>query len=1483
MDIQRYKIVEDNNGYTLELYIGGFQEEFASEFNQQVDTKKNLLIEARRIAKEYYPNLKINTVKVLAGMMLISVMSLGNLENVEASPMSSSTFQVTTGYPIVSHTVKSGEALSLISRQYTVTVGDIKNFNNLQSDMIYAGQKLQIPLYSYIVVSGDSLFGIAKKLNTNVAAIKDTNKLTSDLLFIGQKLLIPISKTTVEIAPTLSQSPTQEVTESKVETGTYIVKSGDSLSVISKQYDTTVQDIQRINGLTTSMIYPGQLLRVPTHMPIIPTDPIPQIPPPANEQQIFYTVVAGDSLSVIAKKHSVSVDSIKKGNNLTTDLIHIGQQLKIPTKIDTINQPKTDAQLTNSTGEKSAPSEIPNDTNKIVYTVVSGDSLSVIAKRFHTTLPEIIRINQLNSDMIFAGQRLNIPISSIVVDKTPPKSPEVNSLEVVHQKNVEAYMITGNADPHAKVEITAKDETNQEIAQVVTADENGVFKLNQGFTTLKDGQLSIVATAINEAGLTSIETKVTITKDTVGPHAPSVNVPGFINSANSHRIPVSGQTEPGATVLLTMTDNTNIINKEVTANHAGFFEVIVDGRILTEGPISVQVKSTDTKGNEGESITVQSTKDISVGDLVMSELPVINTSVAGDYRVKGRGEPNTSIHISLSDKEGKTIQNTVQSDDLGNFEATINTVVLQDGMITLLAHQSDQAGNQSQVLTKLLKKDTTAPEAVVINPLVPLHQQNSSNYSFTGQGERLSKVIATFRDNVGNEITQETIVREDGTFSIETDLTGLSGDVLTITAIQVDEVGNVSIIATQSSSIDLVGPQKLDLKFAPIINMETENDYTITGISEPLAHIGLELTDGKTTIIQTARANEEGGFTISTDVSRLDDGKISGQILTKDIYKNKGITKEISVVKDTFVTNITTLEVGDMGRVTSYNVDTYSIGGSSLEDGAIVTVEITDGARTIKETALVVDGRFRIPLNLRELSEGTLQVSVTQQDIAGNKSKSITESIQKDTEVSETVIEISKLTKTATGYVYNIQGIGEIQGKVVVQLSGQSSSDTITKSYNLNISDTFHSTIDITALNGQKPFITVHQVDLFGNKSNKQIVGISSYVVGSGDTLWKISTLLGTSVQELKALNQLASDTVYIGQELKVPIVAGLSQMAISERQAFNMGYLYHGSSNAFMETMNHTQGSINVVAPTYFDLNTDGSLHLTKVLDRHFIASMQSNGVRVVPFLSNHWDRALGEKALDNREILTDQIAEAVRVYNLDGVNIDIENVTHEYQDKYSEFAKILREKIPVDKEVSVAVAANPRGYTLGWHGSYDYKNLAASSDYLMIMAYDESFTGSEPGPVASINFVEKSIQYALENGVSKDKIVLGMGHFGRYWLEGASVGGQGISNEQVGQAVKMYNGIVTFDEESKSPKANFTIHLGDPKLYVYGKKLEPGNYTVWFENEESMKAKFELVEKYGLKGTGNWGLEQENPEFWNAFSGWLQPIKATSTDSVK
>lgn len=315
-------------------------------------------------------------------------------------------------------------------------------------------------------------------------------------------------------------------------------------------------------------------------------------------------------------------------------------------------------------------------------------------------------------------------------------------------------------------------------------------------------------------------------------------------------------------------------------------------------------------------------------------------------------------------------------------------------------------------------------------------------------------------------------------------------------------------------------------------------------------------------------------------------------------------------------------------------------------------------------------------------------------------------------------------------------------------------------------------------------------------------------------------------------------------------------------KPAFNMTYSYFGSGRDIIESLDRTGHLLDVVSPTYFDLTADGNLKITELFDPYTIKLMQNRGFNVVPFLSNHWDRDIGRAALKNKDTLIKDIVSVINTYNLDGINVDIENLTLEDRTDFTLFIKELRKAIPKDKEVSVAVAANPHGYTGGWYGSYDYTKLAEHADYLMIMSYDEHYETGDPGPIASLGFVEKSIKYALKYA-PPSKIVVGLPFFGRYWKDDGSIKGKGISLIRIQELIKKYKGTITFDPYSKSPRVN--IHITG-----YERDIPKGRYTIWFENKESILYKLNLIEKYNLKGAGSWSLNQATQDIWNIYNQW-------------
>lgn len=197
--------------------------------------------------------------------------------------------------------VKSGDTLYSIAQKYNTTVNAIKSLNNLTSDILRIGQILKIPVSAddgyikYTVVSGDTLYAIARKYNTTVNEIKSLNNLTSDTLSIGQVLKIPTSSQDNFIS--------------------YVVESGDTLYSIARRYNTSVDTIKSINNLTSDVLRIGQVLKIPTN---------------AGTNYINYIVKSGDTLYAIAIRYNTTIDAIKNLNNLTNNILSIGQVLKIP-------------------------------------------------------------------------------------------------------------------------------------------------------------------------------------------------------------------------------------------------------------------------------------------------------------------------------------------------------------------------------------------------------------------------------------------------------------------------------------------------------------------------------------------------------------------------------------------------------------------------------------------------------------------------------------------------------------------------------------------------------------------------------------------------------------------------------------------------------------------------------------------------------------------------------------------------------------------------------------------------------------------------------------------------------------------------------------------------------------------------------------------------------------------------------------------------
>lgn len=321
------------------------------------------------------------------------------------------------------YTVQKGDSLWSIANKLGVSVNDLRSLNNLTTDTLQIGQQLKIPgttetptpippsNTTYTVQRGDSLWEIANRFGTTVDELKRINNLTSNTLQIGQVLKLPGE-------PTIPD-----------ENATYTVQKGDSLWIIADRFNTTVDELKRINNLTSNNLQIGQVLKLPS-VSVMPTPPTEE--PPAEKT---YTVQTGDSLWSIANKLNTTVDELKRLNNLTSNLLQIGQVLKVPGTTNngetegtvytvksgdslwlianrfgvTVNDIITANNLTTNVLSIGQQLIIPTNTNQTTYTVQKGDSLWLIADRFGTTVDAIKRANNLTSNLLNVGQKLIIP------------------------------------------------------------------------------------------------------------------------------------------------------------------------------------------------------------------------------------------------------------------------------------------------------------------------------------------------------------------------------------------------------------------------------------------------------------------------------------------------------------------------------------------------------------------------------------------------------------------------------------------------------------------------------------------------------------------------------------------------------------------------------------------------------------------------------------------------------------------------------------------------------------------------------------------------------------------------------------------------------------------------------------------------------------------------------------------------------------------
>ncbi|RKN86606.1 glycosyl hydrolase family 18 protein [Paenibacillus ginsengarvi] len=303
----------------------------------------------------------------------------------------------------------------------------------------------------------------------------------------------------------------------------------------------------------------------------------------------------------------------------------------------------------------------------------------------------------------------------------------------------------------------------------------------------------------------------------------------------------------------------------------------------------------------------------------------------------------------------------------------------------------------------------------------------------------------------------------------------------------------------------------------------------------------------------------------------------------------------------------------------------------------------------------------------------------------------------------------------------------------------------------------------------------------------------------------------------------------------------------------------WNGSSAAdTIKKQVQTTVGLDIDSPTWFQL-ADANGAMKDMSNKESIAWLKSQGYDIHPLVNNQFDSALTTQFLANPaaqqtfiKALTNRAAEL----GVDGLNIDFENLAGKDRAAFTTFMSSLTTAARA-KGLLVSVDL-PRG-SVKWNhlSAFDHEKLAGIVDYVVTMAYDQHYSGSDkPGSVSGLPWAEEGVQEFLEYGIPRDKLVLGIPYYVREWKINPGTG-----------ALESNRAIYMKDIPALIA-AKKAVSTWDPQFQQYKVEYEDGGYryVFWLENEETVKARVDIANKYDLAGVAAWRLGYETTDVWNS-----------------
>ncbi len=298
-------------------------------------------------------------------------------------------------------------------------------------------------------------------------------------------------------------------------------------------------------------------------------------------------------------------------------------------------------------------------------------------------------------------------------------------------------------------------------------------------------------------------------------------------------------------------------------------------------------------------------------------------------------------------------------------------------------------------------------------------------------------------------------------------------------------------------------------------------------------------------------------------------------------------------------------------------------------------------------------------------------------------------------------------------------------------------------------------------------------------------------------------------------------------------------------------------TANSSVDRVLSNAKGINVISPTWFRL-ADNEGGLTDIASLSYVKTAHNAGVQVWGLVSNFEDKSVDTTTVLNmtssRDNLVNNLIAKAIAYDLDGINVDFEQVQTAAKDGYAEFIRELSLKCE-NNDLVLSVDNYPPTAS---STHYSRKVQANYADYCIVMAYDEHYSTSDPGSNASIGFVKDAVKNSLKE-IPKSRLVLGMPFYAKLWTtKDDTTTMKTIGMKSISSYLKQYNVQETWDDDLGQNYAEFSND---------GAKIQ-----LWAEDEKTLALKLEVMKSNGLAGGAFWKEGLEDNSVWDLIGNYMK-----------